>query len=297
MPKELWTIGRLLQWTEQYFLDKGGSRLDGEVLLSHMLGKDRIYLYTHYDEPLNKEELDAYRPLVIERGKGYSVASIIGKKEFMGLPFIVNKDVLIPRPDTETLVEDILTVFPKDSAPYILDVCTGPGTILYSLLHYLPNATGMGLDISKEALAVAVKNREQLELVDRAKLCYSDLMSALATDSVYENAFDLIVSNPPYIPSEEILTLEPEVRHEPVIALDGGADGLDFYRRILAEAPKYLKTGGYLAVEIGYDQAEAVTEIADKIGVYGEVSAQKDLGGIVRALRWQKTGDDNGHRN
>ena len=297
MPKELWTIGRLLQWTEQYFLDKGASRLDGEVLLSHILGKDRIYLYTHYDEPLNKQELDAYRPLVLERAKGYSVAAIIGKKEFMGLTFIVSKDVLIPRPDTETLVEDILTVFDKDSAPYILDVCTGPGTILYSLLHYLPQAMGLGLDISKEALAVAVKNREQLELTERAKLCYSDLLSALSGDTVYENTFDLIVSNPPYIPSEEILTLEPEVQHEPVIALDGGVDGLDFYRRLLAEAPKYLKTGGYLAVEIGYDQAEAVTDIAKSVGVYSEVMAQKDLGGIVRVLRWQKTGDDNGHRN
>lgn len=168
---------------------------------------------------------------------------------------------------------------------------------MYSLLHYLPQAMGLGLDISKEALAVAVKNREQLELTERAKLCYSDLLSALSGDTVYENTFDLIVSNPPYIPSEEILTLEPEVRHEPVIALDGGVDGLDFYRRLLAEAPKYLKTGGYLAVEIGYDQAEAVTDIAKSVGVYSEVMAQKDLGGIVRVLRWQKTGDDNGHRN
>ena len=124
MPKELWTIGRLLQWTEQYFLDKGASRLDGEVLLSHILGKDRIYLYTHYDEPLNKQELDAYRPLVLERAKGYSVAAIIGKKEFMGLPFIVSKDVLIPRPDTETLVEDILTVFDKDSGDYLVQLAS-----------------------------------------------------------------------------------------------------------------------------------------------------------------------------
>lgn len=293
MPKELWTIGRLLQWTEQYFLGKGveSSRLDGEVLLSHILWKDRIYLYTHYDEPLTKSELDAYRPLVIERGKGYSVAAIIGQKEFMGLSFTVTKDVLIPRPDTETLVEDILSFIPKEQGPYILDVCTGPGTILYSLLHYLPAATGLGLDISKDALAVAVTNREQLQLTERAKLCASDLFTALQKDPQYEKAFDIIVSNPPYIPSEEVKTLAPEVLHEPVLALDGGIDGLDFYRRLLAEAPQYLKAGGYLAVEIGYDQAEAVTELATKVGVYGDVVANKDIAGIVRELRWQKLGD------
>lgn len=293
MPKELWTIGRLLQWTEQYFLGKGveSSRLDGEVLLSHILGKDRIYLYTHYDKPLTKAELDAYRPLVIERGKGYSVATIIGEKEFMGLTFAVTKDVLIPRPDTETLVEDILTIIPKEESSYILDVCTGPGTILYSLLHYLPEATGLGLDISKEALTVAVSNRERLQLEERAKLCMSDLFSALQQDSQYEEAFDIIVSNPPYIPTEEVKTLAPEVLHEPILALDGGADGLDFYRRLVVEAPRYLKKGGYLAVEIGYDQAEKVIALANAVGCYSEVVANADIAGIVRELRWQKIGD------
>lgn len=293
MPKELWTIGRLLQWTEQYFLGKGveSSRLDGEVLLSHILGKDRIYLYTHYDKPLTKAELDAYRPLVIERGKGYSVAAIIGEKEFMGLTFSVTKDVLIPRPDTETLVEDILTIIPKAESSYILDVCTGPGTILYSLLHYLPEATGLGLDISKEALTVAVFNRERLQLEERAKLCMSDLFSALQQDSQYEEAFDIIVSNPPYIPTEEVKTLAPEVLHEPILALDGGADGLDFYRRLVVEAPRYLKKGGYLAVEIGYDQAEKVIALANAVGCYSEVVANADIAGIVRELRWQKIGD------
>lgn len=293
MPKELWTIGRLLQWTEQYFLGKGveSSRLDGEVLLSHILGKDRIYLYTHYDKPLTKAELDAYRPLVIERGKGYSVAAIIGEKEFMGLTFSVTKDVLIPRPDTETLVEDILTIIPKEESSYILDVCTGPGTILYSLLHYLPEATGLGLDISKEALTVAVSNRERLQLEERAKLCMSDLFSALQQDSQYEEAFDIIVSNPPYIPTEEVKTLAPEVLHEPILALDGGADGLDFYRRLVVEAPRYLKKGGYLAVEIGYDQTEKVIALANAVGCYSEVVANADIAGIVRELRWQKIGD------
>lgn len=136
MHKEIWTIGRILQWTEKYFQSKemDTPRLDGEVLLSHVLGKDRIYLYTHYDQPLIQDELDAFRPLVQQRAKGHCVAAIIGEKDFMGLTFKVNDKVLIPRPDTETLIEHILGTYQKDSNIRILDVCTGPGTILLSLL-------------------------------------------------------------------------------------------------------------------------------------------------------------------
>ncbi|WP_298705880.1 peptide chain release factor N(5)-glutamine methyltransferase [uncultured Veillonella sp.] len=291
MPKELWTIGRLLQWTEQYFHSKGveSSRLDGEVLLSHVLGVDRIYLYTHYDKPMTKEELDKFRPLVIERASGYSVAAVIGKKEFMGLMFNVSKDVLIPRPDTETIIEDLLSQISVDEAPYILDMCTGPGTILYSLLHYLPKATGLGLDISKEALQMAALNRDELHLVDRAKLWQSDMFTALLQDpTTYEEAFDVIVSNPPYIPSDDMKTLAPEVLNEPHVALDGGEDGLDFYRQLIEQAPRFLKTGGLLAFEIGIHQEEAIIELAKSNGAYGDVTMTKDLGGIVRALRWTK---------
>ncbi len=290
MHKELWTIGRILQWTEQYFRNRGieGGRLDGEVLLSHILGQPRIYLYTNYDKPLEQHELDAYRPLVMERVKGFSVAAIIGEKEFMGLPFHVTKDVLIPRPDTETLVEDILAVLPNDGEYRILDVCTGPGTILYSLLHYMPNATGMGLDISKDALQVAATNREKLEIGDRAKLCVSDLFSALASLGGYEESFDVITSNPPYIPTAELETLAVEVKNEPSLALDGGEDGLDFYRRLVTDSATYLKSGGYLAVEIGMGQEEDVCVLAKATGFYGEPVMQKDIAGIIRELRWQK---------
>ena len=290
MHKELWTIGRILQWTEQYFRNRGieGGRLDGEVLLSHILGQPRIYLYTNYDKPLEQHELDAYRPLVMERVKGFSVAAIIGEKEFMDLPFHVTKDVLIPRPDTETLVEDILAVLPNDGEYRILDVCTGPGTILYSLLHYMPNATGMGLDISKDALQVAATNREKLEIGDRAKLCVSDLFSALASLGGYEESFDVITSNPPYIPTAELETLAVEVKNEPSLALDGGEDGLDFYRRLVTDSATYLKSGGYLAVEIGMGQEEDVCVLAKATGFYGEPVMQKDIAGIIRELRWQK---------
>ena len=169
MYKEIWTIGRILQWTEQYFQSKGMDtpRLDGEVLLSHVLGENRIYLYTNYDQPLEQEELDRFRPLVIERAKGHSVASLTGTKDFMGLTFAVNDKVLIPRPDTETLVEYVLSSYHQQDSIRILDMCTGPGTILLSLLHYLPTATGMGLDISRDALEIATKNQEAFKLENR----------------------------------------------------------------------------------------------------------------------------------
>ena len=181
MYKEIWTIGRILQWTEQYFQSKGMDtpRLDGEVLLSHVLGKNRIYLYTNYDQPLEQEELDRFRPLVIERAKGYSVASLTGTKDFMGLTFAVNDKVLIPRPDTETLVEYVLSTYHQQDAIRILDMCTGPGTILLSLLHYLPTATGMGLDISRDALEIATKNQEAFKLENRSEFHESDMFSYL----------------------------------------------------------------------------------------------------------------------
>ena len=194
MYKEIWTIGRILQWTEQYFQSKGMDtpRLDGEVLLSHVLGKNRIYLYTNYDQPLEQEELDRFRPLVIERAKGHSVASLTGTKDFMGLTFAVNDKVLIPRPDTETLVEYVLSAYHQQDSIRILDMCTGPGTILLSLLHYLPTATGMGLDISRDALEIATKNQEAFKLENRSEFHESDMFSYLEH---HNELFDVIVSS------------------------------------------------------------------------------------------------------
>lgn len=291
MDKELWTIGRLLQWTGQYFSSKGieSSRLDGEVLLSHVLGVDRMYLYMNYDRPMTQAELDQFRPLVKGRVEGYSVAALVGKKEFMGLTFTVNEHVLIPRPDTETLVEDILSLLDQQGAYRILDVCTGPGTILYSLLHYMKQATGLGLDISEEALKVAEINRANLSLMDRAEVKASDLVSGLSAGDY--DSFDVIVSNPPYIPSSEVDTLATEVLHEPRIALDGGADGLDLYRRILVDVVPYLKVGGYLALEIGQGQEEDLKALAKDVGCYSEAVENKDLAGIIREVRFQKIKD------
>ena len=283
MHKEIWTIGRILQWTEQYFQSKemDTPRLDGEVLLSHVLGKDRIYLYTHYDQPLIQEELDAFRPLVQERAKGHCVAAIIGEKDFMGLTFKVNDKVLIPRPDTETLIEYVLGTYSKDSDVRILDVCTGSGTILLSLLHYLPNACGMGIEISADALSLAKVNSERFNLNDRVQLLESDMFSAL--DDKNEQ-FDLIVSNPPYIRTGDAKLLSQDVLNEPHIALFGGEDGLDFYRILAKTCGTYLKSQGHIAFEIGFDQAESVKALLEETGQYSNIRCIADLGGNDRVV-------------
>ena len=283
MHKEIWTIGRILQWTEQYFQSKemDTPRLDGEVLLSHVLGKDRIYLYTHYDQPLIQEELDAFRPLVQERAKGHCVAAIIGEKDFMGLTFKVNDKVLIPRPDTETLIEYVLGTYSKDSDVRILDVCTGSGTILLSLLHYLPNACGMGIEISADALSLAKVNSERFNLNDRVQFLESDMFSAL--DDKNEQ-FDLIVSNPPYIRTGDAKLLSQDVLNEPHIALFGGEDGLDFYRILAKTCGTYLKSQGHIAFEIGFDQAEAVKALLEETGQYSNIRCIADLGGNDRVV-------------
>ena len=283
MYKEIWTIGRILQWTEQYFQSKGMDtpRLDGEVLLSHVLGKNRIYLYTNYDQPLEQEELNRFRPLVIERAKGHSVASLTGTKDFMGLTFSVNDKVLIPRPDTETLVEYVLHTYHQQDSIRILDMCTGPGTILLSLLHYLPTATGMGLDISRDALVVAEKNQEAFNLENRSEFHESDMFFYLEKN---DELFDVIVSNPPYIRLEDKSILSPDVLNEPHIALFGGEDGLDFYRQLAKECVKYLKPYGLVAFEVGYDQAEDVKSLLESVGAYVNISFVADLSGINRVV-------------
>ena len=283
MYKEIWTIGRILQWTEQYFQSKGMDtpRLDGEVLLSHVLGKNRIYLYTNYDQPLEQEELDRFRPLVIERAKGHSVASLTGTKDFMGLTFAVNDKVLIPRPDTETLVEYVLHTYHQQDSIRILDMCTGPGTILLSLLHYLPTATGMGLDISRDALEIATKNQEAFKLENRSEFHESDMFSYLEH---HNELFDVIVSNPPYIRLEDKKILSPDVLNEPHIALFGGEDGLDFYRQLAMECVTYFKPHGLVAFEVGYDQAEDVKSLLEAVGSYVDISFAADLAGINRVV-------------
>ena len=207
---------------------------------------------------------------------------ITGSQEFMGLSFQVNDKVLIPRQDTELLVEEVMLQLHDGMS--ILDVCTGSGCILLSLLQYSNNCKGLGLDISKEALLVAEQNKKNLGF--SAKFLESNLFSALETDEALEKwgKFDIIVSNPPYIESEVVGTLAEEVKdHEPVLALDGGKDGLDFYRKIAKEAGAYLNRGGMLFLEIGYNQGEAVTKLLKEYG-FRDVQLKKDYGGLDRIV-------------
>ncbi|RHM57100.1 peptide chain release factor N(5)-glutamine methyltransferase [Mitsuokella sp. AF33-22] len=292
MNDRIWTIGRILKWTEGYFADKGleSPRLDAEVLLSHVLKKQRIYLYVHFDEPLQPEELAAYREMVKKRVMHVPVAYILGEREFMGLTFKVTPDTLIPRPDTEILVQaaiDRLKAMPAsdDTALHIADIGTGTGAICLSVLHYLPQATAETVDISPAARAVAEENAEQLGLADRITFHTGDLLVPLAG-----RTFAAILSNPPYIPEADIGTLAPEVRtKEPHTALSGGADGLDFYRRLAAEAPQMLAPNGFLAFEVGIHQARDVAALAKANPLIGKTEILPDYAGIDRVVvAWRK---------
>ena len=270
----------MLQWTQQYFAGKGidSPRLDAEILLAHVLHKERIYLYAHYDEPMNGEELAAYRAMVKQRADRLSVAHILGTKAFMGLDFKVSEDVLIPRPETEMLVETVVAAA-EGTAPAIIDIGTGSGAIILSLLHYLPQATGTGVDISPKALAIAAENGRTLGLDGRVTWIESDLFT-----KVPQGGCDWLVSNPPYLTKGDMERLQPEVSHDPALALYGGDDGLEFYRRIAAESPAYVEAGGHCAVEIGAGQSDAVTAIFCRHGAYDHEQTVKDYGGIDRVL-------------
>ncbi|MDR3589094.1 MAG: peptide chain release factor N(5)-glutamine methyltransferase [Negativicutes bacterium] len=281
MNETRWTIGSILTWTKQYFEGKGveSPRLDAEVLLSHILGKDRLYLYVNFDQPLQAGELAAFREAVKHRATRVPVAYITGRKEFMGLGFAVTPAVLIPRPDTEVLVEAALNLLKDTGEPRILDLGTGSGAIIVSLLSKLAGACGVAVDISPEALAVAAKNAAVLGVADRLTMEQGDLFAPVAG-----RTFDAIVSNPPYISAGDLAGLAPEVRREPALALDGGADGLAFYRRIVAGAGARLSQEGFVALEVGAGQAPAVAALAGEASGLGPAAIIKDYAGIERVV-------------
>lgn len=278
---KIWTIGAILQWTQAFFAQKGidTPRLDAEILLSHVLQKERIYLYAHYDEPMNPEELAAYRELIKKRANRLSVAHILGTKSFMGLDFSVTEDVLVPRPETEMLVETVVEMSKGQADVSVLDIGTGSGAIILSILQYLPGAHGTGVDISPQALAIATKNGISLGLNERVTWCESNLFA-----NVEPGPYDWLVSNPPYLTQGDMQQLQPEVRHDPTLALYGGPDGLDVYRALAAQSPAYVKAGGHCAVEIGAGQGRDVQEIFTSGGAYVYVKTVPDYGGIDRVL-------------
>ncbi len=250
--------------------------IDSLLLLTYVTGKDRTFILTHGDEEsLTDEELKQYKEAVLKRSRHIPLQHITGETDFMGLKFHVSEDVLIPRIDTEFLVEEALKLI-NDGAE-ILDMCSGSGCILLSLMKYKNDIRGVGADISDAAIALAKKNAEDLDVND-AVFLKSDLFSEV------EGLFDLIISNPPYIKSEDIKDLMEEVRcHEPHTALDGGEDGLSFYRRIAAEAKEHLVSGGHLMVETGHDEGEDVGRIFEEER-YKNIRVLRDYSGNERVV-------------
>ena len=285
--KDVWTIVKILDWTRQYFADKGieNPRLDAEILLCAVLSCPRINLYVHFDQPLKADELAKYREFVLRRGRQEPLAYILGEKAFMNYTFKVTPAVLVPRPETELLVETLIELNDSSNKIRILDLGTGSGAIIISLLSLLPLSEGTAVDISPTALAVATENAERLGVRESFTPVLSDLYSKLPAGERY----DVIVSNPPYIPTEDITTLAADVQKEPKGALDGGKDGLDFYRRIIAGASEHLLPGGLLAFEIGIHQSDAVTQLCREQG-FSVTAVRKDYAGIERMIFAAKEG-------
>ena len=253
---------------------------EARLLLEYVCGTTRATLYAEPERPLSGEEAERFEALLSKRESRVPLAYLTGTREFMGLPFLVGEGVLIPRADTETLVEEAMPFL--SSGMHFLDLCTGSGCIALSLLRYSHDTVADATDISEEALEIAEKNAESLGLSERIRLICCDLFPPLAKKP--EKGYDLIIANPPYIREDEIATLMPEVReHEPHKALSGGRDGLDFYRRILKSAGDYLARGAMLLTEVGYDQAQTVSAMFTEAG-FVHVRMHRDLNGILRVV-------------
>jgi release factor glutamine methyltransferase len=280
---ETWTTLKVLEWTAKKFAEKQlpSARLDAEVLLAHTLSTNRVGLYTAFDQPLKPDELTKYRELIRRRLAGEPIAYLVGEQEFWSLPLHVDARVLVPRRDTETLVEAGLRAARGAGVNVrkIVDVCTGSGAVALALATELPDARVWATDISEDALAVARSNVARHKLDERVTLLAGDLLPGALVAA--EAPFDLIVSNPPYVPAGDIAGLSSEVRAEPRLALDGGTDGLDVIRRLTPAAFAALAPGGTFALEHGFDQGEAVRALLSSAG-FVDVGSTRDLGGHER---------------
>lgn len=286
----VWTIARLLSWTNEYFNTHGidSPRLTAELLLAHCLSMKRLDLYLQHDKPLSPEELAHFKSLIKRRKEREPVAYITGTKGFWTLDLSVTSDVLIPRPDTECLVESALQILPEthlEGPLHVVDLGTGSGAIILALASERPENLYYAVDLSEKALAVAGKNKENNGIEATVTFIRGSWFGPFDKRPL----FDLVVSNPPYIPSDDIHNLEPEItRYEPLLALDGDADGLACIRKILAEAPVYLKDGGWLMMETGFDQKPAVVELAEGLGCYEAVEYIRDAAGHNRVVKMRK---------
>ena len=254
------------------------TRLDAEILLAHVLNCRRLDLYIDADKILPLEMILRFNELINRRLEGIPVAYLTGTRDFMGLKFSVDENVLIPRPETEILTEFVGEFLRSIGGGFFADLGTGSGAICVSILKFVKNSRACAVDVSQKALDVAKFNAQKFHVDDRAEFFCGDLFSPLEG-----KIFDAIVSNPPYIPTNDLKSLQTEVQTEPKLALDGGADGLNFYRRIISDAPKFLRDGGLLAVEIGINQASAVKNLFEQKN-FADVGILNDLAGIERVI-------------
>ena len=310
-----WTIQKLLNWVTKHLTEKGidSPRLSAELLLSHVLGLKRIELYTQFDKPVTKEQLDRLRDLVKRASQQEPIAYLIGKTEFYSLELNITPDCMIPRPETELLVEraiEFLRTRPvrnsmmrnmaqkgevsngaSSGKQFVCDLCTGSGCIAVAIAKNFPDADIIATDISDAALSVAAKNVERYQLSERIKLLCGDLFEPILPQLDIDR-FDLIVCNPPYTKACEFESLEKNIKaYEPRIALYAGEDGLDIYRRIIEKVNTFLKPDAALMLEIGYSQGQVVRELLEQTGCFGEITIEKDFhnNDRIAIARRQKT--------
>jgi release factor glutamine methyltransferase len=280
------SISYLLKYGEEEL--KGISdtpTLDAQIILENILKKDKLFFIMNKGMGIDEKECNEFKRMISVRKSGVPVQYIVKEQEFMGFDFYVDRNVLIPRQDTEILVEEVLNLLKEFENPYVLDIGSGSGAISVSLAKLHESVEIIAVDISSEALEVATLNSRKNEVSNRIKIICSNLFSNIGDECLEK--FDIIVSNPPYIPREDIKELQIEVQKEPVIALDGGIDGLDFYKKIIKEGFKYISCGGYLAFEIGYGQSFEIKKLMAENG-YVDIRMVKDLRGINRVLIGRK---------
>jgi len=290
-----WTVLRLINWTKDYFARSGidEPRLAAEILLGHVLACPRVVLYTQFDRVVAAEHLSAFRGLIRQAADGEPIAYLIGRKDFYSLAIKVTPDVLIPRPETELLVDAVLDYarsrsdepldLAQDRPLSLWDVCTGSGCVAVAAAKQCPTLTVLATDISEAALAVARENVKRNDLGERVHIEQADLLTWPQTPRPrHPNQFDIITSNPPYVTDAEMEQLPEPVKREPDTALRAGPDGLEFITRIIKDAPDNLKPNGLLAVEIGYKQAERVYDLLNEAGRYEDIRFRKDPAGIER---------------
>ena len=305
-PPASWTILATLRWTADYFRTKGVSeaRASAEILLAHTLGVSRLDLYLRYDQPLNPEELARFKALMVRRREGEPVAYLTGHREFWSLDIRVTPAVLIPRPETETLVAAALeaakssgqveacpypehhpktqNLKPKTSPLWGAEVGVGSGAVVIALAKELPRMAWVGLDRSGAALAVARDNARRHAVLDRVHFLQADLLAALKPTA----AFALLVANLPYVPRAEWEQLPREIKaFEPPGALLGGEDGLDLIRPLIRQAQQYVKGGGWVLLEVGDQQAPQVAALVEETGAYDRIETIKDFNGMERVVR------------